>query len=81
MPHSEDVLATLLNVHIVGGTKELVEHLEGATMRTEVVLGLIAQLRDRVYPGYTEACNSDATARSRMHELYESKYVGSAKWV
>ena len=75
LPHSEDVLATLLNVfYIVGGTKDLVEHLEGATMRTEVVLSLIAQLRDSGYPGYTDECNSDAAVRSRMNELCESKY-------
>ncbi len=45
LPHSEEILATLVNVHIVGGTKDLVEHLAGATMRTEVVLGLSAELR------------------------------------
>ena len=27
-PHSEEILATLLNVHIVGGTKDLAEHLQ-----------------------------------------------------
>jgi hypothetical protein len=74
LPHSEDVLATLLNVHIVGGTKDLVEHLEGATMRTEVVLSLIAQLRKSGYPGYGDDCNSDAAVRGRMSDLYESKY-------
>ena len=74
MPHSEDVLATLLSVHLVGGTKDLVEHLHGATMRTEVVLSLIAQLRDSGYPGYTDECNSDAAVRSRMKELYDSRY-------
>ncbi len=74
LPHSEDVLALLLNVHMVGGTKDLVEHLEGAAMRTEVVLSLSSQLRDSGYPGYTDECNSDAAAavRSRVNELYES---------
>ena len=32
LPHTEEVLATLVNVHIVGGTKDLVEHLAGATI-------------------------------------------------
>ncbi len=45
LPHNEDVLAALLSVRIVGGTKDLVEHLEGATMRTEAVLSLIGELR------------------------------------
>ena len=31
LPHSEDILASLLNLHVVGGAKDLAEHLEGAT--------------------------------------------------
>ena len=35
LPHDEDVLATLVNVHIVGGSAEAVAELDGATLRTE----------------------------------------------
>ena len=33
LPHGEEVLASLVNVHIVGGTVDLTAHLEGAKMR------------------------------------------------
>ena len=45
VPHGEDILASLLNVQVVGGAKDLAEHLEGATMRPEVVTRLIDLLR------------------------------------
>ena len=47
-------MATLVNVHIVGGSADLVDQLEGATMRTAVVLDLIDALRKSGYPGYEE---------------------------
>ena len=37
LPHSEEMLSLLLNVHVVGGTKDLVEHLEGATIQPAIV--------------------------------------------
>ena len=43
LPHDE-VLTTLVNVHIVGGSAGKVTELEGATMRTAVVLALIDEL-------------------------------------
>ena len=45
LPHDENVLATLVNVHIVGGSADSVVEIEGATMRTAVVLALISELR------------------------------------
>ena len=45
LPHDEALLATLVNIHVVGGHKDLGEHLKGATMRPAVVEALIAGLR------------------------------------
>ena len=70
LPHDEDVLATLVNVHIVGGAAEAVTQLEGATMRTAVVLALISELRDSGYPGYRGKFNTDAAVRQRAQALY-----------
>ena len=41
LPHDEEMLATLLNVHIVGGSTDLATHLEGATIRPAVIEELI----------------------------------------
>ena len=54
VPHDEVTLATLLNVHIVGGTTDLAKHLEGATMRLAIVEELIGALPCSGYPGYEE---------------------------
>ena len=74
LPHSEDVLAALVNVHIVGGSKDLACHLEGATMRTDVVLSLIGELCSSGYSGYTSPCNSEEAVQRRMKEMYVDKY-------
>ena len=74
LPLGEDILAALVNVHIVGGSKDLVCHLEGATMRTDVVLALIAELRSSGYPGYAAPCNAEEAVRQRMKEMYVDKY-------
>ena len=52
LPHSEETLALLVNVHIVGGSKDLALKLKGLTMRVDVVQGLINILRESGYPGY-----------------------------
>ena len=70
LPHDEDVLATLVNVHIVGGSAEAVAELDGAAMRTEVVLALISELRESGYPGYRGKFNTDAAVRQRAQALY-----------
>ena len=37
VPHSEETLAMLANVHIVGGSKDLALHLQGLTIRIPVL--------------------------------------------
>ena len=37
VPHSEETLAMLVNVHIVGGSKDLALHLQGLTLRIPVM--------------------------------------------
>ena len=58
LPHKEEVLACLVNVHIVGGAKNMIEALEGAKMRVGPVLELINILRNTGYPGYATEHNS-----------------------
>ena len=52
VPHSEETLALLVNVSIVGGNKDLAEHLGGLTMRVDVLQELVEILRQSGYPGY-----------------------------
>ena len=80
LPHSEDTLALLVNVHIVGGNKDLAEHLSGLTMRVHVIQQLIEILRCSGYPGYEKhGVNAPEKVASRLHERYTSKY-GSAQF-
>ncbi len=37
IPHSEETLAMLVNVHIVGGSKDLAQHVKGLTLRIPVM--------------------------------------------
>ena len=75
VPHDEETLATLLNVHIVGGTTDLAQHLEGATLRPAIVEKLIEVLRSSGYPGYEEhGLNSAKNVRERTERLYERRY-------
>jgi hypothetical protein len=81
VPHDEATLATLLNVHIVGGSVDLSTHLEGATMRPSIVEKLIALLRLSGYPGYEEnGANSADRVRHRIETQYERPY-GTAKFI
>ena len=77
LPHDEDVLSTLVNVHIVGGSVDMVGSLEGATMRTAVVLALTQELRESGYPGYRSLFNSDAAVRERAETLYGHDGTGA----
>ena len=70
----EDILATLVNARIVGGTKDLACRIEGATVRTQVALALIDALRSAGYPGYAAACNTSEEVRQRMQHMYGDKY-------
>ena len=71
VPHAEGILATLLNVHVVGGSKDLAVHLEGATMRPKIVEKLIGVLRETGYPGYEEhGPGSRMVVRRRIEAMY-----------
>ena len=75
VPHSEETLALLVNVHIVGGSKDLALHLKGLTMRVGVIQNLIEILRCTGYPGYDErGANEASKVANRLHERYTSKY-------
>ena len=75
VPHSEEVLALLVNVHVRGGAKDLALHLKGLTMRVAVVEKLIGILRDSGYPGYEEqGLNSESNVSQRMKERYRDRY-------
>ena len=73
-------MVSLVNVHIVGGSKDLAQHLSGLTMRVPVVQRLIHILRCSGYPGYeTDGINSEDNVAKRIQEVYTSKY-GMAKF-
>ena len=69
LPRGEDVLATLVQAHLVGGSAAAVKDLDGTTMRTAVVLALISELRQSGYPGYRGNFNTDAAVRQRAEAL------------
>ena len=75
VPHSEETLALQVNVHLVGGSKDLTQHLSGLTLRVRVVQRLIDILRASGYPGYEpNGVNvADKVAR-RLHERYTHVY-------
>ena len=75
VPHSEETLALLVNVHIVGGNKDLALHLKGLTMRVHVLQRLVEILRANGYPGYdNRGVNSAAQVACRLDERYIQKY-------
>lgn len=75
VPHDEETLASLLNVHMVGGSTDLSLHLEGATLRPAVVEEPIRLLRASGYPGYEEdGLNSERQVRYRMDRMCRRRY-------
>ena len=52
IPHSEETLAMLVSVSIVGGSKDLALHLKGLTLRIPVLRQLVDIMRLSGYPGY-----------------------------
>ena len=75
LPHSEETLAMLVNVHIVGGSKDLALHLKGLTLRIDVLEELISIMRDTGYPGYDMGgVNSESMVSARLRERYRQKY-------
>ena len=84
VPHSEETLAMLVNVHIVGGSKDLAQHVKGLTLRIPVMQRLMDITRRSGYPGYDNAgVNSVDRVASRLQERYSQKYgekYGDAKF-
>ena len=79
LPHSEETLALLVHVHIVGGNKDLAIHLKGLTLRVRVVQDLIDILRSSGYPGYDRnGVNSPDKVASRLNSRYTEKYGQAA---
>ena len=76
LPHNENVLATLGNIHIVRGSIETVTELEAATMRTQVVLDFISKLRGSGYPGYISTV--EVTLGSTLVAQFKPQYLGIA---
>ena len=75
VPHSEETLALLVNVHLVGGNKDLTKHLSGLTLRVRVVQRLIDILRASGYPGYEpDGVNGVDKVARRLHERYSQVY-------
>ena len=75
MPHSEETLALLVNVHLVGGNKDLTNHLSGLTLRVRVVQRLIDILRASGYQCYEpDGVNAVDKVARRMHEQYTRVY-------
>ena len=85
LPHSEDTLAMLINVHIVGGSKDLALHLSGLTLRIPVMQQLIDTMCDSGYPGYeNDGVNSRSRVAARLDERYGQRYAekyGSARFM
>ena len=79
LSHSEETLALLVNVHIVGGSKDLAVHLSGLTMRVAVVQELIEVVRRSGYPGYEkDGINSPDRVAHRLSERYRNVYGDAA---
>ena len=77
VPHSEETLAMLVSVHIVGGSKDLALHLKGLTLRTPALRKLIDIMRLSGYPGYAnDGLNSFDRVAARLNDRYTSKYAG-----
>ena len=81
LPHSEETLALLVNVHIRGGSKDLALHLSGLTLRVNVIQELIAILRRSGYPGYeVNGINAPDKVAERLKERYLDVY-GKASFI
>ena len=76
VPHSEETLAMLATVQIVGGDKDLALHLKGITLRIPVMRKLMEIMRDSGYPGYgNNGLNSYAKIAARLQERYSTNYA------
>ena len=81
LPHSEEVLEKLVNVHIRFGNKDLTAHLKGLTMRVAVVQGLVDIMRSSGYHGYEAGgVNAPNKVAQRLKERYTDVY-GQASFI
>jgi hypothetical protein len=79
LPHDEETLALLVNVHIRGGSKDLATHLSGLTLRVAVVQALIEIMRRSGYAGYeNRGINSPDKVAQRLKERYTDVYGQAA---
>ena len=68
-------MALLVNVFIVGGSKDLAVHLSGLTMRVHVIQQLIEVLRANGYPGYeADGVSSRTLVAQRLNDRYQKVY-------
>ena len=74
LPHDDAILSQLIHVHVVGGTVDLAQHLEGAKLRPAVIKALINELRESGYSAY--AVYTEAEIAIRTLELYGSDDKG-----
>ena len=72
LPHSEETLALLVNVHIRGGSNDLANHLSGLTLRVHVIQELIYILRRTGYPGYEL---NGVNAPDKVAERLKARYL------
>ena len=63
VPHSEETLAMLVNVHIVGGSKDLALHVKGLTLRIPVMQKLMEIMRDSGIPARRDETPFGSSAR------------------
>ena len=79
VPHSEETWATLVNVHIVGGSADLAVHLKGLTLRIPVMQKLMRIMKDSGYLGYgSNGLNSSERIAARLKTRYSDTYL--EKW-
>ena len=81
LPHDENTLAIMVNVHIRGGSKDLATHLSGLFLRVAVAQKLIEIMRHSGYAGYeNRGINAPDKVAQRLKERYTDVY-GQASFI
>jgi len=76
LPHSEETLALLVHVQIIGGSKDLAKHIKGVTLRLHVLEELLEVMRNTGYPGYGPGdVNSAELVAQRLQARYKDPYA------
>ena len=65
LPHSGEVLASMVKLHISSGLVSLNKHIKHATVRRNVVVQLIRMFRDAGHPDYQKVDLEDVGRRAR----------------